>query len=235
MAVEKTDQLTLDAPRKAIACAGPRCRALPRPVAPNPLSDRGGWLSARIGVRGHLPSLIHKPMKILLKILGGLAVLVLLLVLVAFVLPRQYRVERSLVINARPEAVLAQVADLRAWKNWGAWQERDPQMKLSYSDQPVGVGSWSAWESNKEGNGKMTIIALTATKVTYHLEFPDAGMQSTGWIELLPRDGGSQTVWVDTGDLGLNPVNRWFGLFLDKLIGPDFERGLANLKKRVEK
>ena len=171
----------------------------------------------------------------MLKILGVLAVLVLLLVLVAFVLPRQYRVERVLVINAKPETVLALVADLRAWKNWGAWQERDPQMKLSYSAQPTGVGAWSAWESKMEGNGKMTIIEQTVTKVTYQLEFPDVGMKSTGWIELRPQGGGLQAVWVDSGDLGINPMNRWFGLFLDKMIGPDFERGLSNLKKLAEK
>ena len=174
-------------------------------------------------------------MKILRKILGGLAVLVLLLVLVAFAFPRHYRVERSLVMNAKPETVLAQVADLSAWKNWGAWQERDPQMKLSHSIPATGVGAWSAWESKSEGNGKMTITEQTPSKVTYHLEFPDMGTQSTGSIELRPQTGGIQVVWVDAGDLGMNPLNRWFGLFIEKLIGPDFERGLSNLKKLAEK
>ncbi len=174
-------------------------------------------------------------MKILLKILGGLAVLVLLLVLVAFALPRHYQIERSLVVNAKPEAVLAQMADLRSWKNWGAWQERDPGMKLSYSEKSTGIGAWSAWESKSEGNGKMTITEQTPGKVTYLLEFPDMGMQSNGSIELRTQVGGIQVVWVDAGDLGMSPLNRWFGLFLDKMIGPDFERGLANLKQLVEK
>lgn len=174
-------------------------------------------------------------MKILLKIVGGLALLVLLLVLVAFAFPRQYRVERSLVINARPDAIMAQVADLKAWKTWGAWQERDPGMKLSYSEKSTGVGAWSAWESKQEGNGKMTITEVTPTKVTYHLEFPDFGTQSTGSLELVPDGTGQKVVWLDQGDLGMNPLNRWFGLFIEKLIAPDFERGLANIKKLVEK
>jgi len=164
-------------------------------------------------------------MKILLKILGGLAVLVLLLVVVAFFLPRQYHIERAVVINAKPEAVHAQVAVLRAWKAWSAWHERDPNMKLDYSEQTTGVGSWSAWQSKQEGNGKMTITEMTPTRITYHLEFPDQGFQSTGTMALS----------VEGGDLGMNPMNRWFGLFLDKLIGTDFERGLSNLKKLVEK
>jgi hypothetical protein len=175
-------------------------------------------------------------MKILLKIVGGLALLVLLLALVAFTLPRHYRVERALVINAPPEAVRAQVADLSAWKNWGAWQERDPGMKLSYSTPSTGVGAWSAWESKKEGNGKMTITEQTPARVAYHLEFPDMGTQSSGAIELQAQTGGVKVIWTDAGDLGMNPIMRWFGLFLDKsLIGPDFERGLANLKRLAEK
>jgi hypothetical protein len=61
------------------------------------------------------------------------------------------------------------------------------------------------------------------------------GTQSTGSIELRPEGAGLRVVWVDAGDLGMNPINRWFGLFLDKLIGPDFERGLTNLRKLAEK
>jgi len=174
-------------------------------------------------------------MKILLKLLGGLAVLILLLVVAAYALPRHYRVERSLAMKAQSDAVLALVADFRAWKSWGAWQERDPQMKITYSPQTTGVGAWSAWESTSEGNGKMTITEQTVAKVTYHLEFPDMGTRSTGSIEVRPQAGGVQVVWVDAGDLGMNPLNRWFGLFLDKLIGSDFERGLNNMRKLAEK
>src|SRR4051812_15795729 len=164
------------------------------------------------------------PMKILFKILGGLAVVVLLLVLVAFFLPRQYRVQRSVVMKARPEVVVAHIADLRSWRNWGAWQERDPGMKISYSDNAVGVGAWSSWISKAEGNGKMTIKAQTPTKVVYDLEFPEMGMRSEGFMEVAPESSGTKVTWVDAGDLGMNPMNRWFGLFLDKMIGPDFER-----------
>jgi hypothetical protein len=59
-------------------------------------------------------------------------------------------------------------------------------------------------------------------------------MQSTGVMEVVPVEGAYKLVWSDEGDLGLNPINRWFGLMLDKFIGTDFETGLANLKKLVE-
>ena len=174
-------------------------------------------------------------MKLVLKIIAGLAVIVLLLVLVAFLFPRQYRIERSLVMKAKPDVVLPQVADLRSWKSWSAWHERDPNMKLSYSEKTTGIGAWSAWDSKKEGNGKMTITAQAPTKVDYLLEFIDVDMKALGTIELAPDPTGVRVVWSTTGDLGMNPVNRWFGLFLDKLIGTDFERGLANMKRIVEK
>ncbi len=174
-------------------------------------------------------------MKIIIKILGGLAAVVLLAVVVAFFFPRQYRIERTAVIKAPPAAVLAQVADLRAWKNWGVWYERDPGMKMSFSEKTTGPGAWSAWESAKEGNGKMTITTQTPTKLIYDLDFPDFGMKSVGSIELAADAAGTRVIWVDAGDLGMNPVNRWFGLFLDGMIGPDFEQGLSNIRKLVEK
>lgn len=174
-------------------------------------------------------------MKLLLRILGGLAVLILLLVLVAYFLPRQFKIERSRMIKATPEVVLAQIAELKAWKNWGAWQERDPNMKLSYSTPSTGVGAWSSWVSEKEGSGKMTITSQSVEKVVYNLEFPDFNMTSVGVMELKPEAGGTRVIWSDAGDLGMNPVNRWFGLCMDRLVGPDFERGLANIAKLVEK
>lgn len=61
------------------------------------------------------------------------------------------------------------------------------------------------------------------------------GMKSTGAFELTPQADGVKVVWSDAGDLGMNPLSRWFGLFLDRMIGPDFEKGLSNLKRNLEK
>lgn len=174
-------------------------------------------------------------MKIILRIFGVLVVLLLLAVVAAFFLPRNFRVERSIVINARPEMVFAHVEDLKAWKGWSAWHERDPAMKLSYSAPSVGIGAWSAWESRTEGNGKMTITAHEPRqRVAYTLEFPDMNMISSGLMELQPAEKGVRVVWSSSGDLGFNPMHRWFGVFMEKLIGPDFEKGLAKLQSVAE-
>ena len=175
-------------------------------------------------------------MKIVLYILGGLAALVVLLTLVGLLLPRRYHVERSAVIKAQPTVVYAQVADLKAWKNWGVWFARDPQMQAVYSENTGGIGGWSAWKSKSQGNGKATLTTLTApTYAAYSLQFEGMGFASQGSFTLTPVADGIRVVWVDAGDLGLNPLSRWFGLFLDRMIGPDFEAGLAKLKALCEK
>lgn len=174
-------------------------------------------------------------MKTLIRLIAGLVGLVVLLVLIAFFLPSTYRVERSVVIQARPEVVYTLVGDLRRWKEWGAWHARDPQMKLTYAEKTGAVGSWSAWESQSQGSGRMTITQHEPPRrLVYKLEFPDMGTTSEGTMTLADAGGGVKVIWVDAGNLGKSPLYRWFGLFLDRLIGPDFEQGLANLKRLAE-
>lgn len=175
-------------------------------------------------------------MKILLKILGGLAALVLVLVVVAFFMPRTFRVERSVVIRAKPEAVYAIAADLKAWKDWGVWYERDPAMSITYSPATTGVGAWTEWKSSSQGNGKATLTEVApSARVIYRLEFTDNGMVSTGSFLLSAAEGGGvRVVSVMAGDLGMNPFARLMGPFLDKMIGPDFAAGLAKMKRVAE-
>lgn len=175
-------------------------------------------------------------MKTLLKILGGLAVLVLVLVVLSFFMPQTFRVERTVVIQAKSEKIYALVAELRSWKDWGVWYERDPAMVIAYSPVTTGVGAWTEWQSKSQGSGKATITeAVAATRLVYLLEFKDDHMVSTGSFLLSDAGGGSvRVVSVMAGDLGMNPIGRLMGPFLDKLIGPDFEAGLAKMKRLAE-
>jgi hypothetical protein len=170
-------------------------------------------------------------MRIVKRIAVAVVVLVVAFVLVGLVLPGRYHVERSAVVAASPAAVFPLVDDLRAWPKWGVWFRRDPAMQVSYSPATTGVGAWSDWKSKTQGNGRMTVTSVRSPSLfEYRIEFPDMGMAANGTVALEPAGGGTRVTMGMDGGLGNNPVNRWFGLFMGRMVGPDFDAGLANLK-----
>ena len=173
-------------------------------------------------------------MKVVKFLVLGLLGLVVLLVLVAFVLPRKYEVVREIDIDAPASRVFVEVNSLPNWKKWMAWVRKDPNMTISYSGPESGVGCTSKWESESQGSGEMEIKeSVPDQTVVYELRFPGFN-PSTGTMTLTESNGKTHVRWADAGDLGNNPMSRWFGLFLDGMIGPDFEAGLTNLKTLCE-
>ena len=77
--------------------------------------------------------------------------------------------------------------------------------------------------------------AVANERVDYTLSFQDMGMRSTGQLRLEPAGSGTRVTWTNEGEMGANPVNRYFGLFMDRLVGPDFEGGLNNLRALVDR
>ncbi|MCK6428392.1 MAG: SRPBCC family protein [Burkholderiaceae bacterium] len=174
-------------------------------------------------------------MKWLIRVVLALVVLALAFVGIGFLLPSQFHVERSVVINAPAEKVYALIADPREWKRWTVWNQRDPAMKIEYAGPPSGVGAKWSWQSKTEGNGEMEFTEATPpNRLGYRLSFPEFGMQSKGLLRVVPDGAGVRVSWSNEGDMGSNPLNRWFGLMMDRLVGPDFEGGLANLKRLAE-
>lgn len=174
-------------------------------------------------------------MKFVLWLVGALVGLVVLLVVIGFFLPSDFKVERSVLINAPAERVYSMVAAPREWTRWSVWNERDPNMKIEYSGPESGAGAAWSWQSETEGNGEMEFTEATPPqRLVYALRFPEMGMESTGTLTLTPAEGGVQVSWTNEGDVGGNPLNRWFAMFMDKLVGPDFEAGLNKLKRVAE-
>lgn len=174
-------------------------------------------------------------MDMLKKLVMALVILLALFVCVGFILPSEFKVERSISIDAPAEKVYAQVVDLQKWRNWGVWFKRDPDMQVSYSGPHAEVGMLSEWISESEGSGQMKILATDPNRrLVYSLYFPEFDMGSTGEIILRPKDGMTEVTWMDYGDVGANPINHYFAAMMDAMVGPDFETGLANLKVLVE-
>ncbi len=174
-------------------------------------------------------------MVLLKRFIIGLVILIAAIYLIGLTLPNTFHVQRSVVIKSEPAQIYSQLVDLRRWQQWGVWFKRDPNMVLAYSGPDRAVGMRSEWHSETEGNGAMEITALEHNKrVVYDLFFIDMDMSSTGELILEPLSEGTKVTWVDYGELGNSVTFRYFGLFIDDLIGPDFEDGLANLKMVAE-
>ena len=159
-----------------------------------------------------------------------------LLLLVSLFLPGRYRVQRSIVINAKVEAIYPLVATPRRWPEWSAWSlEKFPTMKYTYEGPESGVGAISRWDDPKLGDGEMKITHADPAKgVWYELKTQHGALVSSGTVEFQRVGEGTRVFWSDEGELGRSPLRRVFGLMVDRMLGPGLEAGLAKLKQRVE-
>lgn len=170
------------------------------------------------------------------KILGALLIVIIVLVGVAYMLPRDAHVERSIVIDRPAAAVFPLLNSLKRFSEWSPWSQYDPNVKMSYSGPDSGPGAAMHWAGNsKVGSGDQIITeSIPDKRVSTDLNFGDMGASKAAW--LLTSDGNSTTVvWTLDANLGNSPVGRYMGLLMDKMVGPDYERGLAQLKTLVEK
>ena len=175
-------------------------------------------------------------MKLLKKILIALAVLLIALVVVSQFLPGQFHAERSVVIAAKPDAIHPWINNLRKWPEWSPWTAaKDSSIVYSYEGPEEGVGAVSKWDSKKWGAGVMKIVDSDPAKaVKFDLAFNKGKYVSTGTFTFQPATGGTKVTWAMDGNVSRNPLDRFLGLLMDKMVGPDFEEGLANLKIKAE-
>ncbi len=171
------------------------------------------------------------------KILVALIVIILVLVIVIALRPADFRYTRSATISAPPEAVFANVNDLHKWEAWSPWAKLDPAAKMTYDGAPNGVGANYSWSGNNEvGEGRSTIVESRPPElIRIKLEFvrPFAG---TNDVEFTFKPEGAQTMvtWTMSGKNGF--MGKAVGLVIDceKMVGGQFEQGLASLKSVVE-
>jgi hypothetical protein len=147
-----------------------------------------------------------------------------------------YTVERTLHIDAPPGAVRDHLVDLRRWEAWSPWEDLDPGVQRTYGGPASGVGAWYEWEGNrKAGMGRMEIIAADASSVRIDLQFLKPFRSHSNTVfELQPDGGGTHVTWTMVGpNTGMTKV---MGLFwsMDRMLGPDFEKGLGRLKAAAE-
>jgi uncharacterized protein YndB with AHSA1/START domain len=147
--------------------------------------------------------------------------------------PDSFRVERTASINAPPAKIFAQINDLKAWAAWSPYEKKDPAMKRTFGAVTAGKGAVYVWDGNKSvGKGRMEITGTAQpSKIVIKLDFlePFEGHNTAEFT--MDGKGGTTTVtWAMYGPA--NFVSKLMGVFfnMDKMIGSDFETGLANLK-----
>ncbi len=171
------------------------------------------------------------------KIVVALLVLAAALLALVATRPAKFRVERSLVIEESPRLLFDAVADFRKWEAWSPWARLDPAMKTTYTGNPSAVGSTYHWVGNdKVGEGRMTLTEIhPPLQAKIKLEFLKPWKATNECVfDLYAESGGTRVVWIMRGEHDF--LGKAMSLFmdLDKAVGPDFERGLSQLKAAAE-
>ena len=173
----------------------------------------------------------------LMKIFMPLAGLLVVLVAIVVTRPSEYRVARTATISAPAPAVFAQVNDFRKWEAWNPWAKLDPAMKQAYEGAPAGTGASYTWAGNHEvGAGRMTITDNRPSElIRIRLDFLKP-FAATSTAEFTFKPEGNQTVvtWSMTGQKNFMAKAVHLVMNMDKMIGGNFEKGLAEMKAVVE-
>jgi uncharacterized protein YndB with AHSA1/START domain len=170
------------------------------------------------------------------KILIGLAAVLVILIVVIAMQPADFKIERQTVVAAPPEIVFGQVNDFRNWKDWSPWVKMDPAAEITISEVAAGTGATYAWVGKKTGAGSMAITeSRPAEYLAIDLDFLKPFKASNEVVfTLAPIHGGTMIAWTMSGRN--NFMSKAFRLFMDmdKMVGGDFEKGLADIKKNSE-
>lgn len=167
-----------------------------------------------------------------------LAIAIAVILILAATKADTFRIERSGTINAPAEKIFAVLNDFRQWGGWSPWEHKDPDMKRTYGGAERGKGATYGWEGDKNvGTGRMEILeANTPSKLVIKLDFfKPFEAHNTAEFTMLPQGNATNVHWVMHGPANFMSKVMQVFMNMDKMVGKDFEQGLANLKQLAEK
>jgi uncharacterized protein YndB with AHSA1/START domain len=177
-------------------------------------------------------------MRFLKRLSIGLVLLVAAFAVVVWFQPDDYRLTRTTVIAAPAAAVFTQVNDLQKWENWSPWAKLDPNAKVTFSGPQSGEGASFKWDGNdRVGAGTMTITASKPnTRIATRTDFakPFAGSSNSDFV-FSENGGQTNVIWTMTGRHDFIGKAMCLVMSMEQMLGPDFERGLAQLKQVSER
>jgi len=173
-------------------------------------------------------------MKVLKIAVPAAICLLLLLLIISFFLPSTWSVERSVVINTDADIIFTYIDNLSRWPEWTVWYEDNQNLVVTYEGPEAGIGATSRWK-DKSHEGLMKIIESQPNEfIAYDLLFDKGASPMHGSIALNSTIETTEIVWTATGDVGINPISKYFILILNSWVGQDFERSLTKLKAILE-
>lgn len=175
-------------------------------------------------------------MKTMKKILYSVLAIVILLVVVGFLLPRTRHLERSLLIDAPPSVVFAQVNGFMSFNDWSPFVATTPDAEYTWEGPDFGVGAKLSWvtQDPQAESGSQTVVASTPyERVDVEIDLGDGGTAQSAML-LRPEGVGTHLTWTFDTDFGLNLFGRYFGLFLERELSTLYAQGLMNLKRIAE-
>jgi uncharacterized protein YndB with AHSA1/START domain len=165
------------------------------------------------------------------------AVVIVGIIVVSAMKPDDFRVTRSTRINASAEAIYPNIVDMHRWTQWSPWQQKDPAMTQTFGPLTKGIGAFMEWSGNNQvGQGRMEVIeAAPPGHVVYKLTFlKPFKAENRAEFTLQEDNGGTLLTWSMTGKSNLMSKVMDTFMNMDRMIGKDFEEGLANLKRLSE-
>lgn len=145
--------------------------------------------------------------------------------------PDTFRIERSALITAPPDAVFSLLNDFRRWMVWSPYERLDPHLERSYSGPGSGPGASYAWKGRKAGEGRMTLLETQpGRKVVIRVEFVRPMVANNRVLfELTPSGNGTRVRWSMEGTNSL--LGKMMAPFVERIVGRQFEEGLRNLDR----
>ena len=165
-----------------------------------------------------------------------IALLVAAVLIYAATKPDTFTLQRSATIGAPPDKVFALINDVKAFNTWNPFARKDPAARLQYQGAASGPGAAYTWQGGTSGAGRMEVIeAVAPAKVVMRLDFEEP-MKATNRVDftLVPLGAATKVTWAMSGPMPyLHKLVTTF-VSMDKMVGSDFEAGLANLKFAAE-
>jgi hypothetical protein len=166
-----------------------------------------------------------------------LAIAIAIVLILAATKPDTFSVERATTVKAPAEKIFPLINDFHQWGIWSPYETRDPAMKRSYSGAASGKGAVYGWDGNNNvGSGRMEILETSPpAKIVIKLDFfRPFEAHNTAEFTILPQRDASDVTWVMHGPAPFMSRLMQVVMNIDRMIGKDFEIGLANLKRLTE-